>query len=93
MCRQSNVRTMLLQLPIPSRFNYQPVLLEPNTGQYLHLPLINKHMSLKLSSTLDNQLPKTNIADSVNIAIQRGLSFHKKSSKTNNNGTHDQRYY
>ena len=48
---------MLLQLPIPRRFNYQPVLLEPNTAQYLHLPLINKHIVPKIIINIRQSTP------------------------------------
>ena len=58
-CRQYNMRTILLLLAVPRGLNYHPVFLKSNIAHYLHLPLINKHSSLKLPSSSDNQPPKT----------------------------------
>ena len=74
---------MLLQLQVPTSFNYQPIFLEPDTVKYLDRPLINKHPSLKLPPKSDklsrNRSPIPSM-DCVKDAIERGLLFHTKSS-------------
>ena len=76
---------MLLQLQVPTGFNYQPIFLKPDTVKYLDRLLINKHPSLKIklpqkSDKLSRNQSPSPSTDSVKDAIERGLLFHAKSS-------------